>query len=207
MHLNTTKSLDFAKVRVILGNMRQTSKLSVIFGMIGGLAAAECPPAPDHTIAIAGLISQARAAESERQGREFGAQMWVLWAKAPNEQAQAILNRGMSKRRAFDMLGAIADFDVLVNYCPEYAEGYNQRAFANFLQGKYQLAVVDLIEAIKLSPNHVAARAGLALTYMELGELDAARDELRLALELNPWLSERHLLSKGGRLAPKGEDI
>lgn len=168
---------------------------------------AQCPPAPDHTIAIAGLISQARAADTEMQGREFGAQMWVLWAKAPNEQAQAILNRGMSKRRAFDMLGAIADFDVLVGYCPDYAEGYNQRAFANFLQGKFEPAVVDLVKAIELSPNHVAARAGLALTYMELGQLDAAREELLRALDLNPWLSERHLLSKGGRLAPKGEDI
>ena len=187
--------------------MKQAVKLSALLSSIATFAIAECPPSPDHTIAIAGLISQARAADTEREGREFGAQMWVLWAKAPNEQAQTILNRGMGKRRAFDMLGAIADFDVLVDYCPDYAEGYNQRAFANFLQGKYAIAVGDLVKAIELSPNHVAARAGLALTYMELGQLDAARAELLLALELNPWLSERRLLDKGGRLAPKVEDI
>ena len=171
------------------------------------VALAECPAPPNHSGALANLINDANSAETEAQGKAISSQMWELWADAPDAAAQAILDRGMGRRSAFDLLGAIADFDTLVAYCPDYAEGYNQRAFANFLQGNFARAEVDLRKAIELSPNHVAARAGLALTYMQMDRVDEARAALEAALKLNPWLSERHLIGKGGPLAPKGQDI
>lgn len=170
-------------------------------------AFAECPVAPDHTAALSDLIEQSRAATNDFEGQQIGDEMWKLWADAPDEQAQKVLDMGMARRSSYDFAGALKEFDALVAYCPDYAEGYNQRAFVNFLSQNYEKAVVDLQKALELSPRHVAARAGLALTYMEMGDLDEARVELRRALKDNPWLGERHLLSKGGRLAPKGEDI
>ena len=187
--------------------MMKASTLTLVAFLTGATAWADCPAAPDHTEALADLISQVRAAKNETQGRAFSARMWQLWADAPDEIAQAVLDRGMGRRESFDLLGAISDFDALIEYCPDYAEGYNQRAFANFLQGNFAPAVGDLQKAIELSPNHIAARAGLALTYMQLGDLELARAELLTAVELNPWLSERRLLEKGGPLALKGQDI
>lgn len=170
-------------------------------------ALSDCPAAADHTDAFNALVAKARSAENEMAAREISDQMWELWADAPNDQAQAVLDRGMQKRASYNMMGAIEDFDTLVEYCPNYAEGYNQRAFVNFLQQNYAVALVDLNRALELSPDHVAARAGLALTYMQMGQLVDARRELRRALDLNPWLSERHLMGKGGPLEPKGNDI
>ncbi len=167
----------------------------------------DCPPAPDHDAALAALVEAARAAPDEMSGRTLSNQMWELWVDAPDDAAQEILDRGMRKRESYDLLGAVNDFTVLTEYCPNYAEGFNQRAFAYFLQQNYPAALTDLNRALELSPGHIAARSGRALTYMQLGELDQARADLRRALDDNPWLSERHLLSKGGPLAPKGEDI
>ena len=180
--------------------------VSLLFGLALPAAAA-CPPAPDHAAALDELVAQANAAETEHAGREIGNRMWELWADAPDEQAQAILDRGMAMRESYNYEGARQEFERLVTYCPDYAEGYNQRAFIAFLTGRFDAAVPDLERALDLSPGHVAARAGLALTYMQLGDLAAARRELEAALKLNPWLSERHLLAKGAPLAPKGEDI
>lgn len=182
---------------------------TIAFGMTlaAGQALSACPDAPDHGAAIDKLIESAQAARSQGEAREVSGRLWELWTDAPDEIAQAMLDAGMRKRLSYDYFGALSDLDKLVEYCPDYAEGYNQRAFVNFLRQDYAPALVDLDRAIALSPKHVAAISGRALTLLGLGRIDEARDSLREALALNPWLSERALIEKGGPLAPKGEDI
>lgn len=166
-----------------------------------------CPEAPDHSGSLSALMSEVQAAETEGEARVASNKMWSFWADAPNEQAQAILDRGMSKRAAWDLLGAREEFDALIAYCPDYAEGYNQRAFVHFLGQNFQAALSDLDQALVLSPDHVAALSGRALSLLGLNRIDEARETLQSALELNPWLPERGLLDAGGALAPKGQEI
>lgn len=169
--------------------------------------AEECPPAPDHVEDVDLLISQVQQAPSEQAAREISGLMWELWRDAPDEDAQAMLDRGMARIQRRDLSGAIQEFDRLIDYCPSYAEGYNQRAFANYLRSNFKAALVDLDRAIELSPNHVAAISGRALTLLGLHRIDQAREALDEALVLNPWLAERHLAGPGGPLEPPGEDI
>lgn len=172
------------------------------------IAAAEpCPSAPDHSAALSALMEQVQAAPNDLEARKISNQMWEYWADAPNEQAQAILDRGMTQRAGYNFAGAITEFNRLIEYCPDYAEGYNQRAFVNYLRQDFAAAVVDLDRAISLSPDHIAAISGRALSLLGLGRKDAARADLTRALELNPWLSERGLMAPGGPLAPPGQDI
>jgi len=173
----------------------------------GEVSGDTCPEPQDHTADLDGLIGEIRAAQGEREARQIAERMWALWATAPNDQAQAILDRGMTRRAAFDYVGALSDFDALVSYCPDYAEGYNQRAFVNFLRQDFALALGDLDRAIALSPNHIAAISGRALTLMGLGRADEARVALQTAMALNPWLPERGLAAPGGPLAPLGQDL
>lgn len=169
--------------------------------------ASDCPNPPDHSDALNALITEVRGATNDRQARLISNQMWELWADAPDEPSQALLDSGMQKRAGYDFLGALEEFDRLIAYCPDYAEGYNQRAFVNFLRQDYASALPDLDEAIARSPRHVAAIAGKALTLLAMGQTDEARDVFAMALELNPWLPERGLAAPGGPLAPKGQDI
>ncbi len=170
-------------------------------------AFASCPVPPDISDALDALIKEANAADSEAAGRDVSGQMWQLWLKAPDETAQSVLDRGMRARSNYDYLSAQEAFTRLTEYCPGYAEGYNQRAFVSFLQGDYEIALFDLDKALALSANHVGAQSGRALTLMNLGRIDEARQQLLDALDNNPWLSERFLLEKGAPLGPKGEDI
>ena len=166
-----------------------------------------CPAAPDHSVDIDALIEAAQSATNMNEARDVSGKLWALWTDAPDEIAQTMLDAGMRKRQSYDFLGALEELNELVEYCPEYAEGYNQRAFVNFLRRDFAPALVDLDRAIELSPKHIAAISGRALTLLGLGRIDEARATLLEALDLNPWLSERALLEKGGALAPKGEEI
>lgn len=156
--------------------------------------ASECPAAPDHSEALAQLLNKVRVAPDARAGQALSDQMWALWATAPDETAQEALDAGMAKRSSYDFIGAIAEFDRLIAYCPDYAEGYNQRAFVLFLQQDYTAALEDLDRALHRSPTHVAALAGKALTLMGLNRLEEGQSVLKQALALNPWLPERNMV-------------
>lgn len=179
------------------------------------LAQEACPPAEDHSAALEQLITQIQGAPDQGAARLLANEMWQFWADAPDERAQAILDRGMTRRAAFDFLGALEDFDQLIAYCPDYSEGYNQRAFVHYLRRDFASALADLDRALARSPRHVAALSGRALALYGLSRLEEARVALQSALALNPWLPERNLASPGGPLSPKaparqapeGEDL
>ena len=170
--------------------------LAVLFLLVPpALARAEgCPPAPDTTERRAALMAELRVAPDAAEGNRLQDELWWLYTKAPDEPSQELLNLGMQQREGYDWLGAIATFSRLIDYCPDYAEGWNQRAFVEFLREDYDAALEDLDVALRLAPDHIPARAGLAVTLLHKGEIDAGQAVLRDALALNPWLPERGML-------------
>lgn len=199
--------LDVEVSRGTLSGMMGVKRLAMMLVLAAGAGHAECPAPPDTSAELSALFEQARAAANDMAGREVSNRMWQVWLRAPDEPAQEVLDRGLRKRESFDLAGALEDFDRLAAYCPLYAEGFNQRAFVHFLREDYAAALIDLDRALALNGDHVGAQSGRALTLMNLGQLDAARDQLHAALENNPWLSERFLLAEGGPLALPGEEL
>lgn len=161
-----------------------------------------CPDPPDHTAVEAEILDEIARAPDARTARRLSNGLWALWADAPDAKAQALLDRGMVLREQFAFLEARDVLDELVEYCPDYAEGYNQRAFVSFLRRDFDSALWDLDRALELNPRHVAAMSGKALTLMGLGREAEGQAVLREALELNPWLPERSLLD-----TPPGDEI
>ena len=175
--------------------------------LLAGPAFAACPIGQDKAPELQRLIEKARAAASQAAARGIADEMWVVLLRAPDGTSQEMLDSAMQRRHGFDFLGAEQKFDALVAYCPNYAEGYNQRAYLNYLQGNFEAALPDLEQALKLEPLHVGAQSGRALTLMRLGRRSEARQQMLAAVENNPWLSERALLAPGAPLGPIGQDI
>ncbi|WP_037292989.1 tetratricopeptide repeat protein [Roseobacter sp. CCS2] len=161
-----------------------------------------CPPVKDNSQRIAEIVVELSQARGAGDARVLTQELWEMWTDAPDEIAQAMLDEGMSRRASYDFLGARHVLDRLVEYCPNYAEGYNQRAFANYLSSNFDAALVDLDRTLEIVPNHIAALSGKALTLMGLGRNDEAQIVLRQAVEMNPWLQERSLLTE-----PVGTDL
>ncbi len=161
-----------------------------------------CPAVPDHAQEKAALLRELRIARDETDAMLITGDLWRIWTDAPDSRAQELLDRGMSQMRSFEYAASIETLGELVNYCPDYAEGWNQRAFAAFLSGQNEAALADLERALALDPQHVAALSGKALTLMKLGRDNEAQLALRDAVHMNPWLNERALLT-----IPLGTDI
>jgi len=179
---------------------------TILFALVLAAPAwAECPAAPDISAQLDALVDEARTAPNERAGQDVSGRMWQQWLRAPDAQAQSWLEEGMERRRVFDFAGAIAAFDALVAYCPDYAEGYNQRAFVHFLREDHDAALVDLDKTLSLQPRHVGALTGKGLTLFALDRVTEGQDAIRAAVELNPWVSERRLLDVAP--APDGIEL
>lgn len=114
--------------------------------------------------------------------------MWCIWFRSGNESADAHLTRAVQLISESHMSEAIAELDELVSAHPWFAEAYNQRGIAYFLQEDYARSADDCRRALELNPYHFGAMAGLGHCYASLGQLDQALDAYCNALQLHPKL-------------------
>lgn len=188
-------------MRCILRSMKTFIAIAAVCSLATSADAA-CPEGPDYSADIARIVEQMQAASHQGAAQQLTAQMWQIWLDAPDEAAQSMLDEGVGLLGVGDYLSSRQVLGRLIEYCPTYAEGYNQRAFAAFLSGDYDAALIDLDRTIALQPVHLGALTGKVLTLIGLGRNDEAQAVLRVALAIIPWLSERALLDE-----PRGQDI
>jgi tetratricopeptide (TPR) repeat protein len=155
-----------------------------------------CPDLLPRSDEKAALLADIQTAPDEFTSRNLSRKLFEFWATAPDDNAQELLDSGMDRRAGYDFDAATIAFDALIEYCPNYPEGYNQRAFVRFLTADFEGALNDLEITVGFAPNHIAALAGMALTLQQMGRIDAAQMVLKRALALNPWLPERSMLIK-----------
>lgn len=158
------------------------------------VSALSCPAEVIDEEARAAAYAALREAPDASTARQFSDRLWAEWTRAPDARAQELLDFGMLRLRVSDYQAAETAFDELVDYCPDYAEGYNQRAFAHYLREDFEPALADLDLALERNPRHVGALSGRALTLMGLGRDAEALRQLEAALEVHPWLNERGLI-------------
>lgn len=166
-------------------------------------AAGACPPAPDIAPAMDALFAEVRAARSQDQAGRVAARMWAEWTRAPDERAQGLLDEGMARGRAGDVAGARAALEALTDYCPDYAEGWNQRAILAFLRADFPRALELVDRTLALDPRHVGALTGRGLTLLRMGRASDGHGALREALALNPWIVERRFLPERPEPVPQ----
>jgi Flp pilus assembly protein TadD len=81
---------------------------------------------------------------------------------------------------------AVNSASRLIARAPKYAEAYNQRAIALFIQGRFAESAEDCQRVLKLNPYHVGAISGLAQCQIQLNQLHEALGTLRRAAKLQP---------------------
>lgn len=114
--------------------------------------------------------------------------LWSIWFRSSTPEANHQLCRGSQaiERQEFDH--AIQHFSQAVQIDPQFAEAYNQRAIALYLQEKFTDSILDCRKAVELMPCHFGAWAGLGHCHAHLNQPQPAIDAYERALEINPHL-------------------
>ena len=134
--------------------------------------------------------------------------LWSVWFRGgKNCQANRQLARAaeaMSKRE-FD--AALACCDEAIRLDPDFAEAYNQRAIAFYLQEHFQKSIDDCYRATERMPCHFGAWAGMGHCYAHLGKHTEALEAYNRALEINPHLDcVRQAVAELNGAGPNGTD-
>ncbi len=156
-----------------------------------------CPELPPRAQERHALLDDLAMSPDITSGQRAASKLWEFWMTAPDEKAQFMLDDGMSRRSQFALVDAEIILDALTTYCPNYAEGWNQRAFVRFLQEDFEGALEDIEITLTLEPDHFGALSGKALALLRLGKRGLAKLAVVRAIQVHPWLNERSLLGDG----------
>ncbi|MFC6657215.1 tetratricopeptide repeat protein [Roseibium salinum] len=161
-------------------------------------------PAASHATEYQDELFEAlKKAANEEEARKIEDDIWHSWLDAaPTPEIREKIDTAMRRRDSYDFQGAKDLLDEVVEEVPDYSEGWNQRAFVLFLQGNYEASLEDAERALALEPRHFGALSGKAIILMTLGRVQPAQEALRQAVEIHPFLKERHML-----IEPEGVEL
>jgi tetratricopeptide (TPR) repeat protein len=153
----------------------------VTLGAVGPTTAV----AQDRQAQLDNLFSQLQTADSSNWEALEG-EIWELWSRSGSDAMDLLLQRGQSAIEAGDLDRAVAHLSALTDHAPGFAEGWNARATAFYLQGHLGLSLDDIARTLALEPRHFGALTGLGLILEELGDDALALDAYRHALAIHP---------------------
>lgn len=115
--------------------------------------------------------------------------LWMIWFRCGDKPAQEALLRGSSLINSGQNKQALEEFDAAIRLDPTFAEAFNQRAIAHYLEEDYHASIEDGELTVQLMPTHFGAWAGLGHCYAHLGDTQRAVNCYRRALAINPYLT------------------
>lgn len=141
------------------------------------------------------LFTALKLAPNAHASRVAEDAIWRFWMRgAPAPEIEKRVAEAMQARSGYDFEKAREILNDVVARAPTYAEGWNQRAFIHYLQGKPDRSLADIDRALELEPKHFGALAGKARILMEQGRVGLGQKALRRAIGIHPWLRERSML-------------
>lgn len=150
-------------------------------------ASAQVQPGSETIAQI--LFETLATSQSQERAKAAEQAIWDLWTTGPDETATLRLRAAMDRRAMGDFRGAAARLDPLIETYPDWAEAWNQRAFARFLAGDFAGSLADIERTLALEPRHFGALAGQAQIYARQGDAERSSAAYAAAVTLNPWIA------------------
>ncbi len=154
---------------------------------------AKAPPPPDTPETRAKLLSDLyahlAAAESEAEVADITKAIERLWVFSGSATVDLLIQRAheASAKNRLDL--ALKLLDAVVDLAPDFAEGWNRRAYVHYQKNDIERALGDLRRAVALEPNHFKAIEGIAQIFKETGRKKAALKAFQELLQINPHAS------------------
>ena len=134
------------------------------------------------------LFTQLREATNPRVAKWAEREIWTIWHETPDDTSLEIMRNARTALDSADFDLAISLLDKLVEYTPDFAEAWNQRAIVLYFTEDYSGSLRDIEQTLKLEPRHFGAMSGRGQVYLRLDELELALQAFKSALDRNPWM-------------------
>lgn len=166
----------------------------------GDADSAQVETAPEAPVDPLERLFGELADENLANPRRTQARIGEIWSKTGSASMDLLLSRGREATEADEYDKAVDHLTALTRLAPDFAEGWNARATAHYLNDEYWFAMADIQRTLAIEPRHFGALLGLGVILERTGDERGALVALRAALEINPHLSEAR--DAVGRLGP-----
>ena len=120
--------------------------------------------------------------------RQIEREIWIEWSKSGSPAMDLLLERGRNAMAEGVTEVAIDHFTALIDHAPDFAEGWNARATAYYMEGEFGPSIEDIARTLTLNPRHFGALSGLGMIFQELDQPEKALEVYRAALAIHPHL-------------------
>lgn len=143
--------------------------------------------AKERAKVLSNLYAYLAAASDEQNAAEIAGIIERLWLISGSDTVSVLMERSMKAVSEKRNDVALRLLDAVVDLAPDYAEGWNRRAFVYYLMDQRMQAAGDLRRVLALEPNHFKAMQGLAQILKDAGQKGAALKAYRKLLDVNPF--------------------
>jgi tetratricopeptide (TPR) repeat protein len=152
------------------------------------------------------LFVELANAESTEDAEPIEQTIWKIWLLSGNGAVDADMLRGLQAMGRNDNETAVEYFTSVIDALPDFAEGWNKRATAHYLLGRFDAAVIDIQKTLALEPRHFGALSGLALINLSLDREREALSAFEAALRVHPNMpgADTHIRDLREKIRGKG---
>jgi tetratricopeptide (TPR) repeat protein len=142
--------------------------------------------AAEKQVILDSLFEQLKAAESEDAAAFIENLIWELWLISEQEEVNVLMAKGIEEMSKGNYARAVQAFSAITELSPDFPEGWNKRATAQYLKGDFLASMRDIERTLALEPRHFGALTGLGLIHTALGNELAALKAYETVLSIHP---------------------
>ena len=157
--------------------------------------------------ALADLHERLIAAENTENAEVVADTIEQMWLYSGSDTTSLLMERALEALHGKKPEVSLKILDGVVALKPDFAEGWNRRAYVHFAQKDYASALRDLQRVLAIEPRHFKAINGLATILREFGEKRNALKAYRMLLQVHPFSADAEQAVKELEREVEGESL
>jgi tetratricopeptide (TPR) repeat protein len=144
------------------------------------------PPPQTPAEARADLYARLAAAKDADETAGIITLLLHAYAESGSDTGDLLLRRARQAIGAEEYSDALKILDATIALLPDWAEGWNARATARYLDDDYDGSMADIAQTLKREPRHLGALMGMAAILEARGKKEDALKVYERALAIAP---------------------
>lgn len=132
------------------------------------------------------LFRELAAAEYPITAQQVESEIWRAWLRIDDQEVDKEMKAGIRAMSTGRIDESIRHFTDVVEHAPGFAEGWNKRATAHYLNDELVKSMRDIQKTLELEPRHFGAISGMGLIFLKRGDERGALDAFEEVLKIYP---------------------
>ncbi|MBS1269645.1 MAG: hypothetical protein MAG794_00596 [Gammaproteobacteria bacterium] len=153
------------------------------------------------------LFGALATAEYRETALRLEREIWRVWLDSGDDRIDREMKAGIRTMSGGRLESAIRHFTRITEMAPKFAEGWNKRATAYYLNDELARSMHDIQKTLRLEPRHFGAIAGMGLIFLRQGDEHGAMSAFEQVLKIYPSAPGANAQVKRLRKKLKGQSV